>query len=348
MLEQLILKNVQAYTELRIEFDPFITTFVGPNDIGKSTIIRALRWICLNQPPGDDLIRWDTDRAYAKLVVDGHSILRRKGKEINTYAIDGKVLKSFRNEVPQEITQLLNVDEVNFQEQLEPQFWFFLTPGQISKELNRIISLGAIDTCLSNTASELRRAKSTREVSESRLESLRLQKSELDWAVDADKDLQEVEAKYQHFEDKLSQADGLRVLISQVQQYQNLKRTLGEARTEGQFLVSSGVNLHKKTQRVEELRKLIKESEKSLVYKKTPIPNIEEVESLLNKYQDIESKRQDLAQYLDKYISWQETKLESDKWLKINEKKLSQLKTCPMCGSLLSAVPASTCPQKHQ
>ncbi len=56
-LVSLQLVNFQVHTGLIIDFSPGITTIVGPTDHGKSSILRALRWVCLNDLSGEQFIR---------------------------------------------------------------------------------------------------------------------------------------------------------------------------------------------------------------------------------------------------------------------------------------------------
>ena len=43
-IESLSLHNFQCHEHLDIAFDPQLTTIVGPSDVGKTAILRALKW----------------------------------------------------------------------------------------------------------------------------------------------------------------------------------------------------------------------------------------------------------------------------------------------------------------
>jgi exonuclease SbcC len=181
VLKKLTLHNFQTHKSYVLEFDKKVTSIVGPSDLGKTALIRALYWVCFNDPSGDEMIRWGSGFSRVILELDNHIIKRQRGKE-NFYTLDDKVFKAFGNDVPPQVTKVLNVGEVNFQQQLDPHFWFSSTPGQVSRDLNQIVNLGLLDRSLGRIASRLRTARATVSVGESRLAVARKTKADLAWA----------------------------------------------------------------------------------------------------------------------------------------------------------------------
>ena len=159
MLEKLLIRNFQCHEKITVDFDPAVTTVVGPSDRGKSAVLRAIRWLAFNRPAGDAFIKHGAGRVSVRLRAGGRDILRERAAGSNLYKIDGKEFQAFGSDVPPEIVNALNLDAVNFQRQLDPVFWFSKSPGEVSRELNAIIDLGLIDRTLSNLASASRRAK---------------------------------------------------------------------------------------------------------------------------------------------------------------------------------------------
>ena len=74
MLEKLRIINFQKHEDLTVSFDDRITTIVGPSDVGKSAVLRALRWVLTNQPDGSGFIREGEKNASVVLRVDGRTI----------------------------------------------------------------------------------------------------------------------------------------------------------------------------------------------------------------------------------------------------------------------------------
>lgn len=193
MLEQLTVENFQAHHHLSIDLDPTVTTIVGPSDAGKSAVIRALIWLATNRPLGATFIRDGTKQTRVALLVDGHEIIRTRGKSVNTYSIDGEELKAFGNDVPSEIADLLNLSSINLQGQHDSPFWFSNTAGEVSRQLNQIVDLSIIDRTLGNldkasrsTAAEVR----TLEQQEARAKE---ERATLSWARKAQGDIEGVE-----------------------------------------------------------------------------------------------------------------------------------------------------------
>lgn len=191
MLEKLILKRFQSHRQIEVDLNHPVTTIIGPNDSGKTALIRAIKWVSFNRPQGDEFIHNWTGTARAELIVDGHSIVRKRGKS-NVYILDGDSMKSFLTDVPKPIKDLLNLTEENIQEQLDNPFWFSISPGQVSKELNQIVDLEIIDETLKRLASKSRQVKSEYELSGKRLKELKSQIKELKWVDRAESDLAEI------------------------------------------------------------------------------------------------------------------------------------------------------------
>ena len=181
MLQRLQLRNFQCHDDLRIVLDPQVTTIVGPSDVGKSAVLRALCWIAENKPSGDAFVRNGESLCSVSLWLDERKVVRRKGKATNEMLLDGQVFRAFGADVPEPIADLFNVGDVNFQAQHDSPFWFSLTAGQVSRELNGVINLDVIDRTLAGVASALRKARAVEEVCRDRLEETQKQIEELDW-----------------------------------------------------------------------------------------------------------------------------------------------------------------------
>lgn len=180
MLKRLTLQNFQKHRKQILRFDRYLTIIVGPNDAGKSAILRALRWVCLNRPNSKSLIRRGSTSTTVTAVVDRRKIIRRGGKQ-NTYELDESIFKSFRSEVPEDISKLLRLDEINFQRQHESHFWFGKSPGEVAKLLNQLVDLESIDRVQAAISKRLRDAKSEFDIVHKNIESSRADLARLRW-----------------------------------------------------------------------------------------------------------------------------------------------------------------------
>lgn len=186
MIEQLSVHDFQNHHRKEVVFASRITILSGASDSGKSALLRALYWLCRNQPAGEEFIGkyGKAIQASVQLLVDKKLIVRSKGSGENLYKINGKVLEAFgKGGIPADVQQLTNLGETNFQHQLDPPFWLTLTPGQLSKELNSIINLGEIDATLARVGQRVRQAKARIQVSTERLHSAKQKRRQLAGAV---------------------------------------------------------------------------------------------------------------------------------------------------------------------
>ncbi len=166
------IKDFQCHEMLRVRFDPKITAIVGPSDVGKSSIIRALRWVATNRPLGDGFIRDGSDTSEVKLWTEESSVLRAKDPA-NIYRIDKREpLKAFGAEVPGDVFKTLKIDDLNFQGQHDPPFWFSLSAGEVARQLNSIVDLGVIDEVMGKLSKVVRECKTTVDVLASRVENV--------------------------------------------------------------------------------------------------------------------------------------------------------------------------------
>jgi len=200
MIERLLIEDFQAHHKLAIDLDPAVTTIVGPSDAGKSAVIRALIWLATNRPLGDTFIRDGVKQARVTLHVDGHEIVRTRGKSINTYSIDGEELKAFGNDVPEGIANFLNLSNINLQHQHDAPFWFSKTAGEVSRQLNQIVDLSIIDHTLGNLE-QVHRATTAEVLSlEQQEEQAKEERSALSWVRKAQGDLDKLEEREEQWE----------------------------------------------------------------------------------------------------------------------------------------------------
>jgi DNA repair exonuclease SbcCD ATPase subunit len=223
VIERIRLKTFQTHQHFNLVLDPCVTMILGPNGAGKSTLVRALKWLALNQPSGKCVCSWESDSASVTAWIDGHKIIRRKDSS-NQYLIDGKRFAAIGTKVPDEVRHILKLEPVNFQDQLEPPFWFLLTPGQVGKELNRIINLSSIDRTMHNVGIQLRQGRTEQAVCEQRLQEARLAVQSTCWAVPFSADLDKLTKKLENC--RMPRLAALRPTLADVSAYGRRLRRL--------------------------------------------------------------------------------------------------------------------------
>jgi len=224
MLEIMEVINFQKWKKKRVVFDPYCTTFIGPTDSGKSALaVRALFWLCLNRPQGDEFITNGEEQCEVRLKVDGHRVVRKKGKGNNLYVINKQRRKAFGTGTPEDIQKLLNVDELNFQRQLDSPLWFFETAGSVARELNRIVRLDIIDSTTTRIASRVRRNKERFDLCNEQLEEAVKKQKELDWSLEANKEIEKIDKLKEELEDLNKKERNLENILEEIKEQQEIR-----------------------------------------------------------------------------------------------------------------------------
>ena len=325
----------QAHEDETIEFDQ-VTTIVGPSDAGKTSLVRALRWVAHNKPRGDGFVREGAKEGRARVKVDDHVVTRiRRGASKNLYKVDGKELKAFGSDAPQQVEDLFQTDDVNFQLQMDPPFWLSLTPGEAAKELNNVADLGAIDDAMAYVASYLRKAGPKEEAAQESLKKCKENVEalefvdqfviELDKVLELDKereehrdDAQDFESDYHAMKKTWNESFRLKELVADREKVCEAAKLWGQSK--------------KQADRLESHTAQIVENQDSLI---GDLPELPEEEK--ENFETVRILRQDLEQLINKTGVAIARAAELKKDLgelaaKIEEECEGQ---CPLCGGEL-------------
>ena len=87
-ITELHLINFQKHEDLKLTFDKGVNVICGNTDIGKSCIIRAIRWIFWGEPKGDVIRKEGTKKTSVKVTLDNGAIIERiKSATSNVYKL---------------------------------------------------------------------------------------------------------------------------------------------------------------------------------------------------------------------------------------------------------------------
>lgn len=342
MFERLTLTNFQTHRKLKVQLDPHVTTFIGPSDAGKSAILRALRWVCLNRPSGSAFVHHGTEFARVELIVDGQKVVRRIGGK-NLYQLNDKKFQAFGASIPPQVSELLNVSANNFQGQHDAPFWFSQTPGQVSRELNQIINLGMIDAVMSEVSASLRKSRAVAEVAAERLDKALKQREALAPAVGLDESLRSLEGLFRDIVNKRSTLANMRVLVRDVQNAQDTLASARNRRIRGRKVVFAARKARELAQQVETLRELVSGLQQNELRHHRPIPNLKPLAVLWDVVQLTSQRRDKLRGLIVKIEVAKQRLREFRKTLWQANKSLSRLeksdgkKRCPTCGQRIES-----------
>lgn len=231
MLSGVDIENFQAHKKLSLSFKPGVNSIVGPTDVGKSAIIRALWWACRNGLSGDGFIREGAKQARVTVAVDGLGGITRArgGKDGNLYQMEGKDYVSFASGVPDEVREVLAMDDLNFQLQFDAPFWFGSSASEVSRQLNAIVNLGLIDEALSEVAGKLRQARTQVQVLEETTKQAKKRFTELEHVPAMEEQLARIEELETRVNKVQSRASRLKELIEEAKQHARRRREESEA-----------------------------------------------------------------------------------------------------------------------
>lgn len=165
MLKSIRIQNFQSHKDTILHFHPGLNAIFGDTDQGKSSVVRAFRWVSKNRPVGAQAYRstFTTPKEPTRvtIVCDDGEVTKTFLNGKTTYKVKiGKkslTLKGFGTKTPRQVEELLNLDEVSLQEQFDQPFLTSQSSGAASRHLNRVANLDTIDTTLSNLQSSMRR-----------------------------------------------------------------------------------------------------------------------------------------------------------------------------------------------
>lgn len=147
MISKLRIRNYQSHRDSTLEFSPGVNVIIGETDHGKSSVIRALRWLIWNKPVGEAFRSWWGGDTIVDLDLDVGQVSRLRADKFNGYVLEmHDEFEAIKTDVPEEIKQLLNMDETNLQRQLDRHFLLCDSPGEVAQHFNKVARLDKIDT----------------------------------------------------------------------------------------------------------------------------------------------------------------------------------------------------------
>jgi len=208
MIAKVEIENFQSHKNTSLEFVPGTNVIIGESDAGKSVIFRAINWVITNRPLGDTFRSdWGGDTRVAIYTAEGDVIERIKTATRNVYIVNGKALTAFGSEVPEQVTEILRMDEANIQSQMDVPFLLAVSPGEAARLLNKAASIDDIDYTISNLRSEYQKISNNIKFNEGKLKDYEEQIKQYDNLPELEEKLgrvEEAEKELEKHEQKLA------------------------------------------------------------------------------------------------------------------------------------------------
>lgn len=345
MLTKAIIENFQSHKKTELEFVPGVNVLIGPSDAGKSALFRAIYWPISNRPLGDSFrSEWGGDTKVKLHFSEGNTVERFRSASKNSYILNGEELEAFGTNVPEEVEKAIGMDGCNIQQQSDPPFLLYNTPGEAARMLNRAASIDDIDLARDGIAKSLNKINTGIKYDEKQLK-------ENSQKMEQYEDLPEIEKRIEHverLEEQRAKISGRtaslkRTVLRAGQVEYELERTkYVSAALEKTTTVEKAIYTYQtekaKSQQLIRLVKRAKEIQKYLKQTEGTEKALQRVEKLDKKLtQSVEARRQRTA--LKRLASQGriivETITSLNHEIQQIEKEYEALapETCPLCGS---------------
>src|SRR5690606_24238588 len=120
-------------------------------------------------------------------------IERIKTATRNVYIVNGKALTAFGSEVPEQVSEILRMDEANIQSQMDVPFLLAVSPGEAARLLNKAASIDDIDYTISNLRSEYQKISNNIKFNEGKLKDYEKQIKQYDNLPELEEKLERAE-----------------------------------------------------------------------------------------------------------------------------------------------------------
>lgn len=348
MIERLQLTNCQSHKDSVIEFHPGLNVLVGDTDSGKSAVIRGLDKVIYNSMPSKELISHWGGPLIISLNVDGNLIiLKNDGKD--SYQLNDVTFAAIGSKIPEEVSTVLNMSDINIQNQIESFFLLTETSGYVASYLNEIANLSQIDSTTKAIKSELNETKrniehdkKTLAEKEKALETyafLPQLEIELQEANTLEVELVTTEFNFQSIEIIINRIGTINALLLKIQKILSLKPLIESAFLLKDELAKTDIKISKLNILTFSLQKVDDKLEKL-----SKLSNLKSVINSTIKLErsksDLEAKLDDLNRYISKVSTIDEelktAMLKRESEHKLYHSELQKLDKCFFCGAKLN------------
>lgn len=299
MIKKITIKNFQSHKNTVLRLCEGINGIIGKSNSGKTAILRAIELVRTNRPSGFAFHSTFSKAPYTKILIDTEKE-KIQFKKIGTKTeYKGKSgYKSGRN-VPDEITNSLNLEDINFSSQMGLPFLVTSSAPEFARTINQAIKTEDIDKCISLTNEKLRGY-------ERRLSTLNQEVKDAELKLRKLKPINKVGIL-------IESADSITDKIKETKEQIYDIEYLSEEIKNAERLISKGKMLDKAVELIDEAEDIDKKIQKT-------IRSIGLIEQSINLEEVIDHANEEKNNLIKEYVS-----------------ELKEQKKCPICYSVIDS-----------
>jgi exonuclease SbcC len=234
MLKRIKLKNFRSHKHTELQFHKGVNVIYGLGQSGKTNILRAINWVLYNRPSGFNIHSHFANVPETEVEIESTNglILMVKNPKTTTYIVDNPELPEPQTftytgkSVPELVTRILNINEINISNQLDAPFLITDSPGEVGKTINRITKVEQIDSWVSKLTTKVNSTRSKIEIYQEEInkskqeltfyEGLDELESQINFFNKIEKVIENKESKIYRLDKILTQWHGLRLTIESI------------------------------------------------------------------------------------------------------------------------------------
>jgi hypothetical protein len=355
MIKFLEFEFFQPYSYGCLELSPGVNVIIAPSDKGKTSIQRGVEWVRTNRPLGDVYNSWHAPEgahtSFSICKTDGSLVGKSRLKGTTRYFVtkDDKELEfqeAVARDVPSEVTEVLNLSDINVQEQEAPYFLIQnSSPGEVAKLFNGLMGWNIIDRLFKNLDGKIRATRESEKSTEKLLKQSQAEFKGYAYLDEFQRRFDIVQARSRLYKNNMGTISSVRsilvaisivnedidklkkktklesrilTLMEKVEIFQN-KNTKKEKLT---VLVSD----IKETEEILEAKEIIEELDNRLIQLTSKIADREKIQNNIRNLQSLVVS----IKLAEKSVGEKTKIYENQK--KLLESKVKEYKVCPFCG----------------
>jgi len=220
-IKSIEINNFRTHRYTKLEFVKGINALIGLPDSGKTNIIRFINWVLKNRPLGFKFHSdFTEDITSGNITFDEGNIIELEKDKKAVYKANGEILKAIgTGDVPDMVSQIANMSELNIQKQLDKPFLICESPTEVAKVFNRITKLEKVDDAISLLTTDINSENKKLKIIEGQELELKQQIEDLGNIEEINSlndDIQDKQKEIVNIENKV---EGIEELISSINNY---------------------------------------------------------------------------------------------------------------------------------